>query len=294
MIVIAHAGASCATSGDCQGEVLDLAGRLTQHVDAIVGGHSHTRVSTVVNNIPIVEARSSGLALATIDVPMAPAPWTTQRAVKELYTDSILPSPAVKAIADRALTAVASVVARPVATIAQAMPSGGQSAIGNLIADAMRVVGRGDVGIMNTGGVRRGLPAGIVTYGQLFEVQPFGDVLYRVRVRGRDLRDYFARALRRGAPNFLIGGARIVYHTGPTMAVDSLLGGDQPVDDRVVYTVVINDFMLTGGDNLGFGDAAVTTEAADLVDLDALIAYLRSLPQPVVPPVGPRIVNGSR
>jgi hypothetical protein len=53
----------------------------------------------------------------------------------------------------------------------------------------------------------------------------------------------------------------------------------------------MNNFMAAGGDGLALGAAAIRSEALPIVDLDALIAYLRQLPQPVRAPTEPRIVQ---
>src|SRR5437879_5873357 len=67
VIVVAHAGAVC-DSGPCHGEVLDLARGLDSgSVNLIVAGHTHRGLSTRVNGIPIVEAGSSGNAIAGAD-----------------------------------------------------------------------------------------------------------------------------------------------------------------------------------------------------------------------------------
>ena len=39
--------------------------------------------------------------------------------------------------------------------------------------------------------------------------------------------------------------------------------------------------MLTGGSGLAFPGQPIASEPIDVTDLDALIAYLKSLPQPV-------------
>src|SRR5436305_939521 len=54
VIVIAHAGAFCGSGGAaaCNGEIIDLARNLHAKVDAIVSGHTHTLVNTIVNGIP--------------------------------------------------------------------------------------------------------------------------------------------------------------------------------------------------------------------------------------------------
>jgi len=289
VIVVAHAGGSCPASG-CQGEIFPIASRLTAKIDVIVAGHSHTFVNTVVNGIPIVEARSRGQAIDVVDLVVGAAPMVLRHEVREVYTDSLKPDADVQDITRAALARVAPIVNRPIAMIADAMPKEGrQNALGNLIADAMRVVGRGDIGLMNNGGIRQSLQAGPATYGSLFEIQPFANTFVRVRARGSDVRSFFARALARGA-NFHVSGTRIVYHAGATPGIDSISVGGAPLDDAATYTIVQSNFTSTGGDDLGFGSAAISTEPVGITDLDGLIAYLQSVPQPVRAPAEPRLI----
>ena len=49
--------------------------------------------------------------------------------------------------------------------------------------------------------------------------------------------------------------------------------------------------MALGGEGLNFSTGAVRTEPLGIVDLDALTAYLRKLPQPVHAPTEPRIIQ---
>ena len=53
-------------------------------------------------------------------------------------------------------------------------------------------------------------------------------------------------------------------------------------DDAREYRMVLSDFMLTGGDGLGLGDAARVVEPLNVQDLDALIAHVRSMPGGVI------------
>jgi 5'-nucleotidase len=56
------------------------------------------------------------------------------------------------------------------------------------------------------------------------------------------------------------------------------------------YTVILNDFLATGGDGLGLEAGALKSEVLPIVDLDAFIEYLKSLPQPVRAPAGRRLI----
>jgi len=302
VVVVAHAGAFCDRTGqiNCAGEIVDLAQHLTQHVDAIISGHTHSLVNATVNGIPIVQGRSQGQAIDVIDLPLDGPEASAVHQVRDILSDSIAPDPAIQAIVAQATAVVAPRVTRPVARIAEYMKKSAsgaeeQVALGNLIADAMRVEGKGDVGIMNNGGIRAPLRAGIATYGDLFEVQPFGNILYRVTIGGRDLRAYFENLVGRRRPIVHLSGAVIEYDTAraPGARVLSAQVGGRPLDDARDYTIVLNDFEYTGGSGLGFGAAAKRAENLDLGDLDAFIDYLQQQPQPVPAPNDKRFVIAS-
>jgi len=300
VLVVAHAGAFCDRTGQssCAGEIVDLAQHLTQHVDAIVSGHTHSLVNAVVNGIPIVQGRSQGQAVDVIDLPLdSTEPSVPAHEVREVLPDSIPPDAEIQPIVTEAVAAVASRVNRPVARIAEYMkksPAGAeeQVALGNLIADGMRVEGKGDVGMMNNGGIRADLRAGTATYGDLFEIQPFGNVLYRVTIGGRDLRQYFERLVGRRRPIVHLSGVVIQYDTSraPGARITAVTVGGHPLDDARDYTMVVNDFEYTGGSGLGFSAGVKRAENLDLVDLDAFVDYLAHLPQPVAPPNDRRFV----
>ena len=291
VIVLAHEGAFCARDGRtaCSGEIVDLAKRLTTKIDAIVSGHTHSLVNAYVGGVPVVQAMSRGQAIGIIDIPLRGG--VAAHDVRAVYTDSLTPNADVRLLVEDATRRVAPLVDRKIAQIGEDMlRTSGQYALGNLIADAMRVEGHGDVGIMNNGGIRANLRAGTATYGSLFEVSPFANVLFRVTVPGSELRRYLEQSVRRGNPGVHVSGIRVVYDTTrpPGSRITSItVGQTKLVDDRT-YDVVINDFML--GDSLGLAPHAVRVEPVNLVDLDALIAHLRRLPSPVMAPKDERFV----
>jgi 2',3'-cyclic-nucleotide 2'-phosphodiesterase (5'-nucleotidase family) len=279
----------------CTGEVFQLARDIREPIAAIVSGHTHSRVATVVNGIPIAQGRSSGRALGVIDVPLAGGAPRVE--VREVIADSAgaIP-PRVAALAERALSDVQARVSRVIAEVADAMPKepDEQYAIGNVIADAQRWATRADVAIMNNGGIRAGLPAGTATFGRLYEIQPFGNTLYTLRVRGRDLKAYLPRLVSRDRPRWHVSGLTMTYdttRTGAERLVSATLDGGKPIVDDQLYAVTINDFLVTGGDGLSLSEGAASVVAANVVDVDALIGYMRQLPQPVRAPTEVRIRN---
>ncbi|MGH7656554.1 MAG: 5'-nucleotidase C-terminal domain-containing protein [Gemmatimonadaceae bacterium] len=295
VIVVEHDGAFCDRAAGCHGEIIDLAQRLTEPVDAIVSGHTHSLVNTTVKGIPIVQAMSSGRAIGVIDLPVNPADRAnTHEYVRIVKSDSITPDPAAEAIMRSAEQSVATVVARPIATVAENMPRrGDQYALGNLIADAQRAAVHADVGVMNNGGIRTELRAGPVSYGALFEVQPFGNMLVRLTVTGRALRRYLESLVARGAPRVHVSGVVAHYDlTRPERSrIVAVTVGGAPLDDSREYTVAFTDFMATGGEGLDLAKTATKQETPGIIDLDALIAYMQSQPGGIVKPdAAPRLI----
>ena len=291
VVVVAHDGAFCDRDGatNCKGEIVDFARGLHEPIDAIVSGHTHSLVDTDVNGIPIVQARSSGTALGVIDL----GPEGSRHAVRDVLPDSLPADSVVASQVWRAVASVAPIVERPVATIAGSLVREGvQYPLGNLIADAMRAEGKGDVAVMNNGGIRANLRDGPATYGSLFEVQPFANMLYRFTLSGAALRSYLEKLVAKRL-NAHLSGAVVTYDS--TAAAGARIrsvrladGADLKPDGE--YTLVLNDFLATGGEGLGLGTAARRTEVLPIVDLDALVSYLRSRPQPVRAPTDARFV----
>jgi len=297
IVVIAHAGAFCNNTGtdDCHGEIIDFAHALTEKVDAIVSGHTHSLVDYAISGTPVVQARSSGRAVAVIDIPLSGGKpsGTAHEEVREVIDSAITPVARIDALVKAATSKVAPFVNRKVAEVADPLNrEGEQYALGNLIADSQRQAGKGDIAIMNNGGIRANLRAGTATYGSLFEIQPFGNTLYRLRMTGAQLREYLERVVDGKTIGDHVSGVTIGYNPALPAGkriVSITFPAGRTLADTAMYDVIVNDFMATGGEGMGPPQGASSTPLG-IVDLDALVSYLKSLPSPVRVPAEPRIV----
>ncbi|HET8771487.1 MAG TPA: 5'-nucleotidase C-terminal domain-containing protein [Gemmatimonadaceae bacterium] len=289
VIVVAHLGGFCdrVNPDDCNGDVIELARELGGGVvDGIVSGHTHSWVNTVVNGVPVVQARSGGRAIGVMDIPLEYPPAISARIawrpeVRPVVSDSITPDPAIAAIVHEAVEAVADRVNEVIVQNAQPLlRTGDQYALGNLIADAQRVAGRGDLAVMNNGGIRADLRAGTVRWGDLYTVQPFANRLVAVTVRGDALRRYLEGLVDGRSVRFHVSGLTIEYDSAaPPMARlrRVTMADGARLDDQRRYRIVMTDFLATGGDGVELGQGA-TVEELNMVDLDALVTYLHALP----------------
>jgi 2',3'-cyclic-nucleotide 2'-phosphodiesterase (5'-nucleotidase family) len=156
---------------------------------------------------------------------------------------------------------------------ARAAPSrGGETNLGNLIADALRDWGEADVGLQNGGGIRsdRVYAPGPLSRRDLAAILPFANYAAVVRLSGAALRDaleHSVAATGEGAGRFLqVSGLAFAYDPGapPGSRVREVWVGDRPLDPAAAYTVALNDFLAGGGDQY-----AAFAEAETLVPAQA-------------------------
>ena len=147
----------------------------------------------------------------------------------------------------------------------------GETAIGNLIADASRASTGADVAITNGGGIRgnKEYPAGTkLTRKDIFTELPFGNKTVKLEVTG----EMIWTALENGFSEIENGAGRFPQVSGLVVEADfkqpkgarvlSVMVGGKPLDKAASYTLATNDYMQGGGDGYKmFLDAKVLVDA---------------------------------
>jgi 5'-nucleotidase len=161
--------------------------------------------------------------------------------------------------------------------------------LGNVIAEAMLAAARpggAEVAIQNGGGIRSGIAAGPITWGDVLSVLPFSNTLATMRLSGADLRAALEHGLsgaETAAGRFpQIAGLRLTWNPaappGARITALSLVREDgrlEPIDDRRLYGVVTNNFLRAGGDGYEmFRDKAVDAYDQGIGLEDAVEAWL--------------------
>jgi 2',3'-cyclic-nucleotide 2'-phosphodiesterase/3'-nucleotidase len=264
-----------ATGGD-----LPRLARGVRGVDAWFGGHSHNQILDEIGGALVMIAGSQGLVVGVCDLTVDPV---RNRVVEHrgrlvtTYADEVVPDAAMAARVAAWNGRVAALAAMPIARNARAVTRGrGESALGDLVTDAIRVAGKTDVAFQNSGGLRADLPEGVLTRGSVFEVMPFDNTLVTLSLSGAELRHLLEEMLRTGRVP-IQSGLHIRYNPSrPEMQrlVSVSLADGTPVDDAKHYTVAVNNFMAGGGDNLTvFRDARGKVDTGILIR-EALERYL--------------------
>jgi 2',3'-cyclic-nucleotide 2'-phosphodiesterase / 3'-nucleotidase / 5'-nucleotidase len=293
VIVAAHEGGA---------DILRVARGLDSgSVDLIVGGHTHERVDTTVNGIRVVQAGSSGTNVAVVDFVRVGGAGGPRREVRVQlvtpYADQVKPDPALTDAVARQQQSIASITGRIVGRLKFPLRrSGDEYSLGRLIADAQRTVGKGDVAIMNNGGIRADLHEGAVSWGDLQQVQPFQNRLQRLALKGAVLLEALEHCVAGDHADCHVSGIEVWYdpqHRAGDRVTRTRLADGKGVDRGATYNLVVSDFMATGGSGFAMLVGAPAQDL-DLVDLDALIRYLAVLSPPVEAPSDERFHRAGR
>ncbi len=146
--------------------------------------------------------------------------------------------------------------------------------LGTLIARAMMERTGADLGLMNSGGIRDSLPAGVLTYRDLLKVQPFGNTVSVVTLSGAELLEYlrFAARMSAGAGAFP-QTAGVTLRINGTVLESAQIGG-RDIDPAGRYRLAINNFTARGGDGYPPLDKHPGYVNSGFVDADVLRAFV--------------------
>lgn len=168
--------------------------------------------------------------------------------------------------------------------------------LGDLCADAYRAMTGADIGLINGGGVRANIAAGDITYGNIIDVQPFGNSLCVVEATGQQILDCLemgaVHAPEENGGFMQVSGLSYTVNTyipssvttdenGNFTGVDgeyrvkNVLVNGEPLDLEKVYTVASHNYLLlNGGDGMSmFKDCNMIAKEIAL-DNQALIDYI--------------------
>lgn len=278
----------------------DLAIVRSRVVDILLTGHDHDLAIAYDGKVVMVESNEEGNYVTAIDVAVTVTgegqarrvAWTPTFRVND--SRAATPDAEVAAIVRHLEGELSKELDIDVATLASPLDSRTgiirtqESAIGNLIADAIRASTGAQLAITNAGGIRanKQYAAGQkLTRRDVLSELPFGNATVMVEITGKDVKDALENGLRdapQGAGRFpVVSGltfeADLKQPQGSRVTAVSVDG--KPIDPAGKYTVASNNFMLDGGDGysaLGRGRTLIGLTDGKLMANEVMV-YLRRL-----------------
>ena len=224
---------------------------------------------------------------------------TSQIEPTDIYP-KFAPRPDLAAYVDRYVKAAAEFSQRKVGTISRPLErldgplSNTGGPLGNLIADAQlaATLGAGaEIALMNPFGIRRSLnaaPDGSVTFGDIYQVQPFNNELVTLTLTGADIKTILEQGFDTNAPEQVLTpsqGFSFSYDRrkpiGSRISAIALNGA--PIDPARDYRITVSMFLANGGDSFS-GFEKGRNRTIGTMDIAALEAWLQAVPPRVAPP----------
>jgi 5'-nucleotidase len=340
IVVLLHEGGSqTPPPGDVDacvgisGPIVAINAALDPEIDALITGHTHLPYNCVLPDAAgkpriVTSAYSYGRVVTELNLVLN----TTNGDVHRNHSTSqnhvvdqggLTPDPVMTSIIEKWRPLVDAAGSTPIGTITADILRGGtppgddrgvESAAGNLVADAQNWAtsfNGSEVAFMNPGGVRSDLlyassadgeGDGVVTFGEAFTFQPFGNTLLTFPMTGAQIISVLEEQCQPA------GSSRPFLHLGVSegftydLAKTIDAGGDctsvtisnvqlngVALDAASTYIVTANNFLADGGDNFTtFATIDPATRLDGGNDLLALTNYLGTF-SPVAPPSTDRV-----
>ena len=318
VVVLIHEG-GFPTGGynDCpgiSGPIVDIVNRLEDEVDLVISGHTHQAYNCVIDGIPVTSAASFGRVVTDIDL-------TLDRSTGDVIAASVNNNIVTRDVPkDNFITALIdkyNLIAAPLANrvigsvtadITRTNNAAGESALGDVIADAQLAatadpsLGGAVIAFMNPGGIRAdftylgssaGEGDGNVTYGESFTVQPFGNSLVTMTLTGNQIdtlleTQWVVNRVLQVSNGFTYQWSASAP-VGNRVDIASIMLNGVQIDPDGSYRVTVNSFLADGGD--GFAVLVQgTNRLGGEVDVDALEKYFAAN-SPVAPGPQNRIIQ---
>ncbi|MGA7383192.1 MAG: 5'-nucleotidase C-terminal domain-containing protein, partial [Methylocella sp.] len=266
----------------------------THAVDLILSGHNHDLHIDFDGRTALVESEQDANYVTVVDIDVARTrdeasrslPWWPNFRIVD--TAKIDPDPSLlakvrdyQAGLEKRFDAEIATLAAPLDSRTEAVRAG-ESAIGNLIADALRRTAQADIAIINGGAIRgdKFYPAGTkLLKRDILDELPFGNKTMLTIVPGKAilaaLENGFSQVGRLSGRFPQVSGLSIAVDpaAAPGARVKTVAVNGEQLDPGRDYILATNDFMARGGDGYGMlaGKTHVTADSGTrLVALDVI------------------------
>ncbi len=289
-----------------KGPIVDIVNQLDGAVDFVVSGHTHQAYNCEINGKTVISAQSNGTLISQLNIEIDKKtkdivsisakniPVETKRYEKNPELTSF-----VQKYERISLPIAQQVMGTLNASADKKLTPAGDSSLGKIIADGQlyaassKEAGGAQIAFMNSGGIRADLKAGELTYGDIFTVQPFSNVVVTQSLTGAQIKQALEQQWDRARPQIMPVSKGFYYEWDDNRAVgDKVIPGSmkfngKPVDMNKSYRVAANEFLATGGSRFSAFKQG-KDRVYSLPDNEALMEYFKDN-SPVSVPTDVRI-----
>ncbi len=281
------------------GRVVGIVSRLDPAVDVVLSAHTHEFTNAFLPDsagkpVLVTQAYMYSRGYGDIDLTIDRSTGKIVEKSAQIvptYADQApgtSPDPAATALLNEAQNAVDPVEKQVIGAAAEditlAQNRAGESAMGNLVADEERAAMKTDVGFDTSGDIFANISKGNITWIDLYNVQPNAGTLMSMTMSGEQIRQTLEQQWQAPLPssNLIVSGVSYTYDAAKPAGskLISVSVNGVPLNLNATYTVATVDTLTLGDDGYTtFGRGSNMSYGP--VDVNALVSYVRLLPQPV-------------
>ena len=223
-----------------------LAGMMPE-LDAIIGGHSHTRVdpADTVNGVLIAQAGGDNRFLGRVELLVRGGRVVEKKGELIDLGKKLDEDPEIKAMIARFNQNPA--FARVIADAPFALE--GKDALGSLMTDAMRVINGLDIAFQNEGGIRLNRLSEKITLKDVYTLDPFGNQVVEIAMNAEEVRGLIRDSFRKGNEiDLQVSGISYTVRTENDLRIREILlrGPDgQPLPEGRTYRVGVSSYVAS-------------------------------------------------
>lgn len=270
-----------------------LAEKFSKDVDIIIGGHSHTPLFNplIQNGVIIAQAGSYSRWLGKVDLKVDTKKDTILGFTGELIETKMDSSIYDRAAEEKVENMTASIQGDLMKVIGKLESDWkrsytGESNLGQWEADATRNKVGSDISLMNSGGIRKDLPEGDITVGDIWEINPFGNTVVTFNISGKGLKQMMKNNLRNrvneiketgSSDMIIVSGIKVLYDSKKVLEGDenfiaSIKVNGIDVDDNKSYSISTNNYVGSQFKKyFGDVDEEIIITDTNIIDRDLLI-----------------------
>jgi 5'-nucleotidase len=296
---------------EISGPIVDIVKKFDKAVDVVISGHTHRAYVCDIDGRLVTSADKFGTLVTVIDLKLDPVTRdvASAKASNTIVVDSYPKDPdqtALLASYDKFAAPIADRRAGAITETLSRVPNdAGESALGDVIADAQLAATRADadggavIAFTNPGGIRTDIAKkqdGTVSYADVFSSQPFRNQLVTLTLTGAQIKDMLEQQwLDPKRPRILQVSNGFSYAWdnakpyGDHVATDRMSLNGQRIDPAKRYRVTVNNYLADGGDGFAVLKDG-TAQRFGIYDVDALYGYFQAN-SPIAPIATDRIAR---
>jgi 5'-nucleotidase/UDP-sugar diphosphatase len=243
-------------------------------LDAIIGGHSHTRVDPAenVNGVLIAQAGSDNKFLGRVELLVRGGRVVEKKGALIDLSGSVAEDAVVKGMIARfnQNPAFAKVIAEAPLEIT------GKDALGSLMTDAMRQAHGLDIAFQNEGGIRLNRLPAKITIKDIYTLDPFGNQVVQFAMTAAEIRGLIESSITKGGElDLQVSGISYVVRSDSARQIKEILlrdAGGMPLAEDKKFQVGISSYVASAY-KFSHQDPGRSLQSTTA---EALISYLQS------------------